>query len=232
MSDNKERDTLLKELGIESKSNEFEGLSSKELAAEQQRLDVELKKLELADRLETMAAKKRKNDVRRQELLAKNKSLQDEMARNNARQRGCSHRKGGTTVAGTRDPLPTQGGDSDRYALIKFQLPNGDWWVQCQRCAAEWLPEDAITGRPETVIGGISHSQVLMFPTDNTAGGASQFVIEDHRTPEQKEMDRWKPPVDENGKEVVDVRALPPGVGLDGTKTKLRPPAPVASAHR
>jgi hypothetical protein len=133
----------------------------------------------LADRIETMATKKRKYEDKKREFDAKNQAIAAELGRCATRMRGCSHRKGGTTVAGSRDPLPMGGGDSDVYALIKFRLPNRDWWVNCQRCGAEWLPEDRFTGKPETVIGGISHSQVLMFKTDNTSGGASQFVLQD-----------------------------------------------------
>lgn len=223
MSTNKNQE-ILKELGINpGQANEFDGVSSADLLSEQTRLDVALKQLELQDRLETMASKKRKIDEKKREFDAKNREILNELGRRAARQRGCSHRKGGTTMAGQRDPLPPQGGDSDKFALIKFRLPNGDWWVTCQRCNAEWFPEDRYTGRPETVIGGISHSQVLMFPTDNSSGESSQFRFEDNRTPAEIERDRWHPPVDENGKEVPDIRALPPGAGSG----RLQPPPAV-----
>ena len=230
MSSQKDKDNqaaILKELGIApGQSNEFENVSSADLLAEQTRLDVELKKLELQDRLETMAAKKRKFEEKKREFDAQNKAITDELGRRAARQRGCSHRKGGTAMAGSRDPLPVGGGDADVYALIKFKLPNGDWWVSCQRCNAEWYPEDQFTGRPQTVIGGISHEQVLMFKTDNTSGESSQFRLEDNRTSGQIERDRWHPPVDEDGKEVPDIRALPPNAGK-----KLQPPSPVRTAR-
>ncbi len=221
---NKQNDSILKELGINpGQANEFDGKSSKELLNQQTQLDVELKKLELQDRLETMASKKRKFDEKKREYEAKNRQLLDELGRRAARQRGCSHRKGGTTQAGSRDPLPAQGGDAEKFALIKFRLPNGDWWVNCQRCGAEWFPQDSFTGRPETIIGGISHSQVLMLPTDNTSGESSQFGLEDNRSSSEIERDRWHPPVDENGNEVRDIRALPPGAGSG----RLQPPAAV-----
>jgi hypothetical protein len=222
----KEQEVFLKELGITPGQSEFENVSTQDLLAEQTRLDVELKKLELQDRIETMASKKRKYEEKKREFDAKNQAVAAELGRRATRQRGCSHRKGGTTVAGSRDPLPMGGGDSDTYALVKFKLPNGDWWVTCQRCGAEWFPEDRFTGRPETVIGGISHSQVLMFKTDNTSGGASQFVLQDDRTPEQIERDRWHPPVDENGKEVPDFLALPLNHGQ-----KLQPPPAVRASR-
>jgi len=220
-------DGLLKELGISASPDDaFENVSTEDLAKEQMRIDNELKKLELQDRLETMAAKKRKLEEKKREFDARNQAIRDELGRRAARQRMCGHRKGGTTRAGQRDPLPPEGGDADVYALIKFQLPTGDWMVICQRCGAEWFPADPWTGKPETVIGGISHSEILMYKTDNTAGGASQFKFEDNRTPAEVERDRWKPPRDENGNEVPDIRALPPNAGR-----ALHPPPAVRATR-
>jgi hypothetical protein len=231
MSTNKDKNeldkTLLKELGIDpEKPNEFEGKSTKDLEEENRRLDVALKQLELEDRVQTMAAKKKARDAKRAEYLAKTDEILKELARRAGRQRQCSHRKGGTSVRGQSMPLPYEGGDADTYALIKHQLPGGEWWILCQRCGAEWFPEDKFTGRPATVIGGFSWKDAMLARTDNAMSKSAVFVFEDNRSAEQKAADRWKPPVDENGNLVPDILALPPGqAGV------LQPSAPVKATH-
>jgi hypothetical protein len=208
---------VLKELGI-GEASEFEGLSMSELTAEERRLDVELKRAELAERLENSEERKRKKRERKEQFEAAMRALGLELARRRARQKGCSHRKGGLA---SREGLPVEGGNGDSYALLKHQLPSGDWWVTCQRCAAEWYPEDRFTGRPATVIGGFTYKDALMAPTDNSPSKSCVFRLEDQRSPEQKAAQAWQPPRNEKGELVQDELAALPGDG------PLQPPAPV-----
>jgi len=218
MSTNKQNQTeILKELGIGTTS-EFDGLSANELTAEEKRLDVQLKKLELSERLEKSEEKRRKIQENKTRFEAAMRRIQMDLARIYARQRGCSHRKGG--LAG-REGLPVEGGNDDNYALLKHQLPSGDWLVTCQRCAAEWLPEDRFSGRPATVIGGFTYRDALMARTDNSPSKSAIFRLEDHRSPEQVEAEKWQPPRNEQGELIKDERALVPN--SDGP---LQPPAP------
>ncbi len=221
MSTNKQNQTeILKELGVGAEPSEFDGLSASELTAEEKRLDVQLKKLELAERFEKSEAKREKIRENKARFEAAMQRIAMDLARIAARQRGCSHRKGG--LAG-REGLPVEGGNDENFALLKHQLPSGDWLVTCQRCAAEWTPEDRFTGKPATTIGGFSYRDALMARTDNTPSKSAVFQFEDHRTPEQKAADAWQPPRNEAGELVVDKRALP--LGGDGP---LQPPGPVS----
>lgn len=200
-------DAVLAELGIDpTKPNEFDGKSNDDLAEEQRRLDVALKQLELQDRLETAAKKKRDREAKRAEYASKNKAILEELARRAAQMRGCSHRKGGQ---GDKYGLPREGGDSDVFAILKHQLPTGAWVCWCQRCGAQWEPADPWTGRPETVIGNFSYRDALLARTDNSPSKSAVFKFQDHRTPEQIEADRWHPPVNSDGSPAVDIYKNP-----------------------
>lgn len=219
MNSKKQTDAeVLKELGV-GQPSEFDGLSADELTREEKLLDVKLKKLEIAERLEKSEAKKQKIRENKERFEASMRRIAIDLARIASRQRGCSHRKGGVA---SREGLPVQGGNDDNYALLKHQLPSGDWMVTCQRCAAEWFPEDRFTGRPATVIGGFTYRDALMARTDNSPSKSSQFRFEDHRSPAQIEADKWEPPRDESGQPVKDEIAIP--LNSDG---QLQPPAPV-----
>jgi len=225
-----ERDKeLFAELGIKpGQPNEFDGKSDSDLAEEQRRLDVALKQLELTDRLETMATKKRVKDQKRAEYQAKSREILTELARRAAQQRGCSHRKGGTARSGSAKALPIEGGDSDMYAIIKHKMPTGQWWCLCARCGAEWWPKDKYTGRPATIIGDFTYEMALAARSDNTPSGSVVFQFEDFRTPEQVEADQWKPPVDEAGKPARDIYANPPNKDGSGV---LQPSTPVRATR-
>jgi hypothetical protein len=218
-----ERDKeLFAELGIKpGEPNEFDGKTNEDLAEEQRRLDIALKQLELSDRLETAAKKKRDRDAKRTEYAAKNKALLEEIARRAAQMRGCSHRKGG---AGSSKGLPPEGGDSDMFALLKHQMPSGFWEVWCQRCGAHWEPADPFTGRPATVIGDMTYKDAVLARTDNHPSKSAVFKFEDNRTPDQIEADRWKPARNEDGSLAKDPYANPP-IKEGGV---LQPSAPAA----
>jgi hypothetical protein len=97
--------------------------------------------------------------------------------------------------------------------------------VQCQRCAAEWYAADPFTGRPATVIGGISYKEALNFRTDNTSSRSCVFKYEDFRSDEQKEEEAWKPARNARGEIVADILAKPIAEEADG------PSRPVSRNH-
>jgi len=212
---------VLKELGIApERQSEFDSKTVAELSQEERELDVKLKRLELQERLEKSEAKQAKIAEKKREFEAKMKAISYDLARKRAMQRGCSHRKGGQIQAGSKGQLPLEGGDSDMFAVIKHQLPSGDWMIQCQRCGAEWLPADRFTGRPASIIGGITYRQALAFRSDNTPSKSCVFNFRDLRSPEQKEADAWKQPRNDKG-ELIEDDLGKPLAEQDG------PPAPV-----
>jgi hypothetical protein len=213
-----DKDTnILKELGInpqevakrQAQSSEFDSKSLSDLSQEEKELDVKLKRLELQERREKSEERVRKVTEKKREFQAKMKALAEELARRTAQQRGCSHRKGGTIQAGSHGKLPLEGGDADVYAVLKHQLPTGQWMIQCQRCAAEWYAADPFTGKPATVIGGITYKQALAFRTDNAPSKSCVFRYQDFRSDEQKEEESWKPARNERGEIVEDFLAKP-----------------------
>jgi hypothetical protein len=215
-TNDKVHEDILGELGV---TNEFDGVSTADLTAEEKRLDIELKRLELAERLEKSEERKRKKQERKEQFEAAMRAIQMELARRQARQRGCSHRKGGVAERGAKE-LPN--GTDGVFALLKHQLPSGDWWILCQRCGGEWYPEDRFTGKPATIIGGFSYRDALMAPTDNSPSKSCVFRLEDHRSDDQIAADAWKPPRNEKGEVIKDMLAEPLGEG------PLQPPPAVA----
>lgn len=214
------QDDFLKSIGI-TPTNAFEGMSEAELKAANVRMEAEIKRLELEEKSEQLQDRKRKKQAKREEFEAKNRELLNQLARIAAKQRNCTHRKGGMGQ-GVGHPEPISPGDSDVYAVIKHQLPNGDWLVMCQRCGAEWMPQDKWSGRPASVIGGITYKEALQFRTDNTPSKSCVFNFNDSRTDEQVEKDRYKPPVDDAGNPVKDMRALPPAESFDQPSSPVR----------
>jgi hypothetical protein len=207
---------VLKELGV---TNEFDSVSTQDLTAEEKRLDVELKRLELEERREAQQKRYAKKATQKAELEAKMRAIALELARRETIQRGCNHKKGGV---GKEAVIHGQGTD-ENYSLLKHQLPTGDWFIQCQRCGGEWYPEDRFTGRPATVIGGFTYRDALMARTDNSPSKSSVFKFTDTRTPEQIEADAWQPPRNEKGEVIKDTRALPLNAEFS------EPPQPVRS---
>src|SRR5260370_29481604 len=97
---------ILKELGATS---EFDNVSTADLTAEQKRLDVELKKLELEERQEAQQKRRSKKAEQKQEFEAKMRAIAVALAQREALQRGCTHRKGGLGV----DAVVRGQGDAD-----------------------------------------------------------------------------------------------------------------------
>lgn len=221
-NDKIEKDQVfLKELGINQPS-EFDGKSDAELTAKSKWLDVKLKELELDNRLEEAATKKRKKDEKRLQFEAAMKALTEELRRRKIRQTGCSHRKGG--IGNRVEGLPAAGGDSDVFAFIKHRLPDGTWFCLCQRCGAEFRDENKITGEPATKIGDWTFEMALTSRTDNQESHSSQFVITDNRTPSQIAADAWHPPRDEQGELIKET--------VTAVKRPNMPPPPVSSIPR
>jgi hypothetical protein len=204
-TDSKDKDfhnDILRDLGV---TNDFDGVSTADLSAEEKRLEVQIKRLELEEKIEAQTKRRSKKLELKREFEAKLRAIQVFLAQREALQRGCNHKKGGV---GKEAVIHGQGTD-ENYALLKHQLPSGDWLIQCQRCSGEWYPEDRFTGRPATTIGGFTYRDALMARTDNSPSKSAVFKFTDTRTPEQVEADRYKPPVDEQGNPVKDTLALP-----------------------
>ena len=216
--DIKENADILKELGID-KASEFDGKTDSDLTAEQKRLDIALKQLELEDRLEQAQTKKRKKKEQREQFEAAMKALSTELRRRRIRQTGCSHRKGG--VGNRTEGLPAAGGDSEVFAFIKHLLPDRTWFVLCQRCGAEFRDANRFTGEPATKIGDWTFEMALMARTDNHESHSSLFNLEDHRTPEQIAADAWHPPRDEAGNLIEEPKV--------NSRRPTMPPPPVSS---
>ena len=205
MSKNEKSDIhgdILKDLGV---SSEFDNVTTEDLTAEQKRLDIELKKLELEERLETQTKRKNKRLELKREFDAKMRAIAVALAQREMAQRRCNHKKGGLGVEAV---INGQGTD-ENYALLKHQLSDKTWFVQCQRCGAEWRPANRFTGESETVIGGFTYRDALKARTDNSPSKSCVFDLVDNRTPEQIAADRWQPPRDEQGNEIKSTKALP-----------------------
>lgn len=81
-----------------------------------------------------------------------------------ATQNKCNHRKGGDIHDLTQ-------GNSDKYAVIKHELPTGGLLVICQRCGKEWHPYNKFTGAAPTPGWEVA----VNFYTDNVSSGSSSF---------------------------------------------------------
>jgi len=91
-----------------------------------------------------------------------------------ARQKVCSHLKGGIGVDGFHGK-----GNSSNYAVIKHTYPWGETRVSCQRCGKEWRPGDP------------DYQQALNFPTDNTSSSSSIWVgLDPERVAELQHQNR------------------------------------------
>jgi hypothetical protein len=209
---------ILKDLGVTP--SEFDGVSTADLSAEENRLKVQIARLELEEKSEAQQKRKSKKATQKQIAEAQLEATRRQLAQMEARQRGCSHRKGG--LGNSREGLPVEGGDADVYALLKHQLPNGDWLITCQRCCAEWRPADKFTGRPETIIAGFSWKDAFMARTDNSPSKSAVFRFEDHRTPDQVEAEAWRPPRNEKGEIIKDTLALPLSAEFSEPPTAVR----------
>ena len=105
--------------------------------------DLELSKRErnLSIKEKTGTIDKRENTLLQQQMdrESSGRTFAQQKATDDARQKACTHKKGGVVSARNMSVLST-GGNSMQYAVIKHQMINGDMWVRCLRCGKTWLP--------------------------------------------------------------------------------------------
>lgn len=165
MSNEKKSSVEDKSISTPENTTVIAGLTEQEKA-----LDLELKRLELAERQAAAKDRADKKEAKRQIAESRNRATLAQMAQQQAREENCTHRKGGM---GPNAVLNGQGDDALFYAVIKHRLPSNKYMILCTRCLKEWHPADPINGTPETP----GYKEALMFPTNNTASGSSTFVF-------------------------------------------------------
>ena len=105
--------------------------------------DLELQSRERELNLEDLRGRlgDRENKTKQRKLNRESqaRSLAQERASDDAKQKACTHKKGGVVSARDLHVLHT-GGNGSQYAVIKHIMINGDMWVRCLRCAKTWLP--------------------------------------------------------------------------------------------
>lgn len=164
----------LAKLEIEMKKQELE-LKQQEI--EDMKLDREYKKFDRVVREEEARIIQGRRVAQLEANHDKMESLLTFMRNREAQQNHCNHRKGGIDA----QSLIYGEGTSDKYAVIKHGLPNGNFFVICSRCGKEWHP-----ARPYNVEGGRLRplpatpgwAEAVAYPTDNTASASSRFVYE------------------------------------------------------
>lgn len=108
------------------------------------------------------------------DFAGKMQVLRQFIVQREATQQHCNHRKGGS---GANAVLFGEG-TSPNYCVIKHKLPNGKFFVLCQRCGKEWFAADKFAnggrGTPETP----GYAEALNYPTDNNPSGSSTFLFE------------------------------------------------------
>lgn len=115
-----------------------------ELAIKKAQLeDIELQKQErkfnLADLRARIDDRELKTLQKQNDREAQGRTFASQRAADAARQKACTHRKGGSVSPRDMSVLNT-GGNSEQYAVIKHQMINGDIWVRCLRCGKTWSP--------------------------------------------------------------------------------------------
>ena len=157
----KDLSTIVNEL--DTKTNSQIATELELLAAEEKRLDLEIKR-------EQVASIRAKRNTQLERARSAQIAIKQYMAQRNAQQNSCSHRKGGT---GAEAFLRGQG-DSPYYAVIKHRLPHGMYMVLCQRCGKEWhppVPKLGLEGTP-------GYEQAITFNTNNSASSSATFLFE------------------------------------------------------
>ena len=85
----------------------------------------------------------------------------------------CSHRKGGYVS----DRGIFERGTDDQYAVLKHQLPFGDWMIRCLRCGKKWvLPKrESFKTDFDFQMAYLQYKEAQRFPTRNTSSTGIQF---------------------------------------------------------
>lgn len=148
---------------LQSKTNADVADQLAALELEEKQLDLELKR-------EKVAKIKAERSTKLEEARAKLIATRQFLAQRKAIQDNCNHRKGGI---GAESVMRGQGTDP-MYAVIKHKLPNGRYFVLCQRCGREWTPAFPLLGQLETP----GYQDAINYPTDNSPSGSSTFLFE------------------------------------------------------
>jgi len=151
-------------------SKTLETKTNAQVAEEYAALELEEKRLDLEIKRETVAKIRAQRAAKLDEARAKLLATRQFLAQREANQANCNHRKGGI---GAEAVMRGQGTDA-MYAVIKHKLPNGRYFVLCQRCGKEWHPGFPLLGEKETA----GYREALNFATDNSPSGSSTFIFE------------------------------------------------------
>jgi len=151
-------------------SKTLETKTNAQVAEEYATLELEEKRLDLEIKRETVAKIRAQRAAKLDEARAKLLATRQFLAQREANQANCNHRKGGI---GAEAVMRGQGTDA-MYAVIKHKLPNGRYFVLCQRCGKEWHPGFPLLGEKETP----GYREALNFATDNSPSGSSTFIFE------------------------------------------------------
>jgi hypothetical protein len=149
--------------GLETKTNA-------EVANELAALELEEKRLDLEIKREQVAKIKAKRAALLEEAQAKLQAVRSFLAQREANWANCNHRKGGIGAAAV---VNGQGTDS-MYTVAKHKKPNGRWMVLCNRCGKEWHQGYPLLGEEETP----GFREAIQYPTDNSPSGSSTFLFE------------------------------------------------------
>ena len=143
------------------------------LDAERERIDLELKVLQLEDLRDTVERRRAQKSQKKQSRDATEAALADSRAQQLAREQECPHRKGGKDMEGLRF------GNSQNFSVIKHMLAHGEVFVLCQRCHKEWRRPDRALLKPEAYAEAMrEYRRALDLPTDNVPSGTRLFAVE------------------------------------------------------
>ena len=132
------------EVEVAEPKNAAEEIALIELQIKKAQLaDIELQKrereLNLEDLRSRLGDRETKAKQRKQDREQQGRTFAQQRAAQEAKQKVCTHRKGGVIMQRDMSVLST-GGNSNQYAVIKHQMINGDMWVLCLRCGKIWVP--------------------------------------------------------------------------------------------
>jgi hypothetical protein len=114
-------------------------LALKKAQLEDFKLQQEERKYSVQDLKSRLAEREVKELQKKQDREAQGRTFAQKDADEAAKQKVCTHKKGGVVTPRDMRVLST-GGNGQQYAIIKHQMINGDFWVRCLRCGKTWCP--------------------------------------------------------------------------------------------
>lgn len=111
----------------------------KEAQLEEAKLSAQEKKFSVQDLKQRLGEREVKELQKKQDREAQGRTFAQQKATDDARQRACTHKKGGVVQPRDMRVLST-GGNGQQFAVIKHQMMNGDIWIRCLRCGKTWKP--------------------------------------------------------------------------------------------